>query len=742
MKSRILLAAAALAFAASAQEAQNEPEAGAQAPRQREVRLAVCAFGTAETMTPIEDWLGKTIHPGQYAAGLPSLPQLGENKEHNAGSVKIEWATEKLEVTHETDMIQSENQRNRKLLNDIRLKVLNDPSRRYVPLAAGYLESALFAASKGAVRMVDLEKADVATRLVTVSLGDREEESKVVDVGDSGAKAGVRTFRQPYVGKVRDLDGNILLAFDGVGECSEKANSVVASTTADPQRRLIEDVCRQIAAKIVGACGGEVGIDAAAAAASIAPRGNAKTKWLVLDRITYQSGVDRVAFEGIDKLLLTKLVQARKYKCLDRGMYAAAAREEGFGGKADLVPAGYAMSGEIVQLAKSGRSRTIAGTAREEYMATVSIRANDLRTQQPYEAETLRVAAYCQTPKDMLVHVVKRVALAILMRDYPMYVMDVDEDDGELTLSYGADFLEVGEQYEIRRRRSIVDDDTGEEVYKEKTVGVCEVTDVGKNTSSAQLVSGKARVKDVLRFYENGEGSAPPMASAAPAEVAAPAVGLRLRPAKKPRIAVAPFITKAQSVSVWGNKLDARDWLDTLVDHLSIQLTQTGSFRTLDRSFGPEIDRELDRIVKDPNASPNDVCRLSQKLATDYLLVAEVMFSDVASPGKDYVTGLPLPPPSAQFAEIRFRCVHAPTTEIVVSDIVRVDSQGFYGTPEIFTSGSTEWAAANVAAIVQSKIDPAGFARRQAELKAAAAAAAAEPAPAAPAPTQGINLGF
>ena len=118
--------------------------------------------------------------------------------------------------------------------------------------------------------------------------------------------------------------------------------------------------------------------------------------------------------------------------------------------------------------------------------------------------------------------------------------------------------------------------------------------------------------------------------------------------------------------------------------------------------------------------------------------------SDVASPGKDYVTGLPRPPPSAQFAEVRFRCVHAPTTEIVISDIVRVDSQNFYGTPEVFMSGSSEWSAANVAAIIQSRLDPTGFARRQAELKAAAEAAAAaaaqQPAP-APKP-QGVKLGF
>ena len=227
--------------------------------------------------------------------------------------------------------------------------------------------------------------------------------------------------------------------------------------------------------------------------------------------MTYQSGVDATVFDGIDKLLLTKLVQAKKYKCLDRGMYNIAAREEGFGGKADLVPAGYAMSGEVVQLLASGKTRSVGGTVKSEYVATVSIRANDLRTQQAYEAETLRVAAYCQTPKDMLVYVVKRTALAILMRDYPMYIMDA-EDDGELTLSYGADFLEVGEQYEIRRRKAIVDDDTGETVYKEKTIGVCEVTDTGKNTSEAKLVSGRAKVNDVLRFYVNDEGATPPMA--------------------------------------------------------------------------------------------------------------------------------------------------------------------------------------------------------------------------------------
>jgi curli biogenesis system outer membrane secretion channel CsgG len=471
--------------------------------------------------------------------------------------------------------------------------------------------------------------------------------------------------------------------------------------------------------------------------ASAAPRG---PMWLVLDKITYASNVNTEVFDGIDKLLLTKLVQAKKYKCLDRDMYDTAAREEGFGGKVELIPAGYAISGEVVQLLKSGKSASVGTVAALEYVATVSLRVNDLKTLQPYEAETLRVSAYCQTPKDMLVHVVKRVALAILMRDHPMRIRAIDEDDEELTVDYGADFISVGEQFEVRRVKSIDSDDGEEATQIEKVIGLCEIVSVGKTTSQAKLVSGKAKVGNVLRFSDSSDrGAVPPLASGAAVASASRASV----PHKKPRIAVAPFITKSGTVSVWGTTIAAREWLDVVVDHLSMQLVNTGSFKTLDRSFGSEIDRELNRIVSDANASIADICRLSNKLASDYLVVAEVTMSDVASAGTDFATGLPLPPPSAQFAEVRMRCIHAPTTEIVASDVVRVDSQNFYGTKEVFISSSAEWTAANLAAIIQSKIDPDGFARRQAELRAGAAQMPLmQPQPQAPAQSQGIKLGF
>ena len=154
------------------------------------------------------------------------------------------------------------------------------------------------------------------------------------------------------------------------------------------------------------------------------------------------------------------------------------------------------------------------------------------------------------------------------------------------------------------------------------------------------------------------------------------------------------------------------------------------------------MDRELNRIVNDPNASPNDVCRLSNKLAADYLVVAEATFSDVASPGTDFATGLPLPPPSAVFAEVRFRCVVAPTTEIAWADTIRLDASMFGGDANQFSSDSAWAAAEEIRRAVQRRLDPQGFAAFEGRLsaeRAEAARRAAEQVP-APAPQRPVDI--
>lgn len=59
------------------------------------------------------------------------------------------------------------------------------------------------------------------------------------------------TYTQPYVGKIRDLDGNILIAFDDKLEWKESQDNVVKNTKSDPARKLVKLVCDDIAKKVV-----------------------------------------------------------------------------------------------------------------------------------------------------------------------------------------------------------------------------------------------------------------------------------------------------------------------------------------------------------------------------------------------------------------------------------------------------------------------------------------------------------
>jgi len=124
--------------------------------------------------------------------------------------------------------------------------------------------------------------------------------------------------------------------------------------------------------------------------------------------------------------------------------------------------------------------------------------------------------------------------------------------------------------------------------------------------------------------------------------------------------------------------------------------------------------------------------------------VADVMFSDVASPGVNFATGLPLPPPSVMFAEIRFRCVVAPTTQIAWADTVRMDASRFGGTPQVFSSTSAQAAAGAITEAIWARLAPDDFAKAQ-KMRAEAAAEASQqpppPQPAAPA-AQPVQLGF
>ena len=162
------------------------------------------------------------------------------------------------------------------------------------------------------------------------------------------------------------------------------------------------------------------------------------------------------------------------------------------------------------------------------------------------------------------------------------------------------------------------------------------------------------------------------------------------------RMAVANFGVRGQTFKWYGQPVDTVEWSAALGNQLNVVLTQTRKFTMLDRAFDREVNSELARLGA-ANASPGDAIRLNQKLGTDYLVVGEISFSDVVSPGVNPITGQALPQQPAMFAEVNYRVLLAPTGQLKWADTVRLDASQFAASDvRSFISMTAEAAASAV----------------------------------------------
>lgn len=268
IKTIAMCAVSALAFTAAAEGLTEAQEAVAKAGPKK-MRLMIAGFGNIESMTKVDQWLGETIPRQQNIATLPTLTEAEKcaNPDLAHELVLLNWKTRKLEYMRSADAVDRENVRNSQMLNAIRMKVLTEDAMRYVPLAKDYLQAALSRKGGSLVQVVDRSNADMslvekamngdntsalagATAILTATIGDREEDSRTVPVN---ARTSVKTttYTQPYTFKVRDLDGNVLIAESGTAQWSTSVNSVVKSEVSDPARKLIEKVCEEMADKLL-----------------------------------------------------------------------------------------------------------------------------------------------------------------------------------------------------------------------------------------------------------------------------------------------------------------------------------------------------------------------------------------------------------------------------------------------------------------------------------------------------------
>lgn len=269
-KKAVAFMACAATFASFAAQMDGEDYQEALAKRApRNMKLMIAGFGTIEAMTQVDKWLGEQLLPQQNLDRPPTLSDADKikNPDLDREIVRFNWNSRKMEYIKNQTEIDEENARNKRLLDNLRTKTLANDATRYVPLAKDYLQAAISRRAGKLVQVVDRTNADMALVeqalsgndasafagagcILTATLGDREEDFREYNV-NARIKRRETVYTQPYTFKVRDLEGNVLIADSGSAVWKDVANSTVKSVTSDPARKLVEQACEQIAERIV-----------------------------------------------------------------------------------------------------------------------------------------------------------------------------------------------------------------------------------------------------------------------------------------------------------------------------------------------------------------------------------------------------------------------------------------------------------------------------------------------------------
>lgn len=243
---------------------------GAGAEMKKPAYLMIAGFGTVESVTQVDKWLGEQLQSNSNVDAQPVLSpeERALDPELASAVARLNWETRRTEYVMNAKALAEQNAKDRELLRSLRTRALTDSALRYVPLAKDYLQAALSERASGFFSVIDRSNADMnmveqhlsgndgsdilgASLILTASFGDREEESRTVTVNAKGTKIKTTTYTQPWQFKIRDTKGLVVLARTGTAQWTYRQNSVVASTMADPARKLVEQSCNQMADLIV-----------------------------------------------------------------------------------------------------------------------------------------------------------------------------------------------------------------------------------------------------------------------------------------------------------------------------------------------------------------------------------------------------------------------------------------------------------------------------------------------------------
>jgi len=273
MERKMKSAALVLSFMSMMAFAQEEIAtlpAAAKAAMPKKINVIIADVGTINSVANTEKWLAEQLQPSQNIESKPMLEPGASAIDSHLVAEFFRWnmKTKQMEYAKASREIEKENAEKLRILRYLRTSTLSDVNQRNVILCKDFIQAALSRKYSKFIQIVDRGNVDMGiveqtlqgkgenvavssgNCIVTVVMGDLETSSSTVTINSKGTKLKTTVYKQPYTGKLRDLQGNVLIAFDGVAELNKNQNNVVKSELANPTRELMQNACRKIADEI------------------------------------------------------------------------------------------------------------------------------------------------------------------------------------------------------------------------------------------------------------------------------------------------------------------------------------------------------------------------------------------------------------------------------------------------------------------------------------------------------------
>lgn len=246
-----------------------------------------------------------------------------------------------------------------------------------------------------------------------------------------------------------------------------------------------------------------------------------------------KAGIDGRVASGLADMMMTALMQTRKFDIVERSQLAKVVDEQALGASGAVDPstaarignlsgADYLLLGAVTEASAKASKFGIGGlrVGSSSVKLAIDVRFVDSETgnimwadymEDSKDAPSIDVGQYefdldSGPTQELARGLVDAITENIVVTVYPPIIIDYQQAAGTVIVNYGDVFFERGETYDvIRKGEPVKDPTTGEIVaHREEHLGRIKITEVEERASHGEVVDGTVELNAVVEAGDGG----------------------------------------------------------------------------------------------------------------------------------------------------------------------------------------------------------------------------------------------